>query len=71
MIANPSSCRVKGMLEFTIEIDADGTGLWVPYETFAIEAGKSVEHPIPRRFLSLLGTDHKFDGNNRYGCVPL
>ncbi len=36
--------------EFTIEIDVDGTGLWVPYETFAIEAGKSVEHKFPEGF---------------------
>ena len=47
MIKNPSSCPSEGM-EFTIEIDADGTGLWVPCETFAIGAGKSVEHQFPK-----------------------
>jgi len=36
--------------EFTIEIDIDGTGLWVPYETFAIQAGKSLEHQFPAGF---------------------
>ena len=36
--------------EFTIEIDVDGTGLWVPCETFAIGAGKSVEHQFPEGF---------------------
>ncbi len=34
----------------TLEVDVDGTGLWVPYKTFKLEAGKSVAHTFSEGF---------------------
>jgi hypothetical protein len=33
-----------------LEVDVDGTGLWVPYKSFAVLAGKRVEHSFPDGF---------------------
>ncbi|MGJ8652923.1 MAG: hypothetical protein ACSHX8_06580 [Opitutaceae bacterium] len=34
----------------TLEVDIDGTGLWVPYETFELKAGVTVSHDFPEGF---------------------
>jgi hypothetical protein len=34
----------------TLEVDVDGTGLWVPSKTFNIQAGKLTEHEFPDGF---------------------
>lgn len=34
----------------TIEVDVDGTGLWLPYETFNLKAGEKVSHNFPEGF---------------------
>ena len=34
----------------TLEVDIDGTGLWVPYHTFNVTAGESVTHEFPEGF---------------------
>ncbi len=34
----------------TLEIDIDGTGLWVPYQPFALKAGVPVTHVFPEGF---------------------
>ena len=34
----------------TLEVDIDGTGLWVPYKTFELDAGKTVAHEFPEGF---------------------
>ena len=34
----------------TLEVDVDGTGLWVPYRTFGMESGKTVTHTFPEGF---------------------
>ena len=36
--------------EITLEIDVDGTGLWVPYKTFSIRADEPTEHEFPKGF---------------------
>ena len=33
-----------------LEVDIDGTGLWVPYQTFAVKAGKTTKHEFPEGF---------------------
>ncbi len=33
-----------------LEVDVDGTGLWIPYESFELKAGESVEHSFPEGF---------------------
>lgn len=33
-----------------IEVDLDGTGLWVPYESFNLQAGATIEHEFPEEF---------------------
>lgn len=40
----------KNDTKISLEIDIDGTGLWVPYETFAIRSDKPVEHVFPDGF---------------------
>jgi hypothetical protein len=30
-----------------IEVDLTGSGLWVPYETFAVAPGQPVQHRFP------------------------
>ena len=39
-----------GETSITIEVDVDGTGLWVPYKTFEVTAGKTVIHTFPAGF---------------------
>ncbi|VGO19407.1 hypothetical protein [Pontiella sulfatireligans] len=34
----------------TLEVDIDGTGLWVPYKTFEVKAGEMVLHEFPEAF---------------------
>ena len=34
----------------TLEVDIDGTGLWIPYKTFALKAGETVRHAFPDGF---------------------
>ena len=36
--------------EVTLEIDVDGTGVWVPYRMFDIESGETVEHEFDSGF---------------------
>ncbi len=33
-----------------IEVDVDGTGLWMPYQSFTVKAGKNVDHQFPEGF---------------------
>lgn len=33
-----------------LEVDVDGTGLWIPYKTFAVEPGVSISHQFPIGF---------------------
>ena len=33
-----------------LEVDIDGTRLWVPYESFAVQAGQTVRHSFPEGF---------------------
>jgi hypothetical protein len=33
-----------------LEVDVDGTGLWIPYEAFELTAGQSIEHAFPEGF---------------------
>ena len=33
-----------------LEVDVDGTGLWIPYRSFTLKAGKSIEHTFPAGF---------------------
>ena len=40
----------KNDTKISLEIDIDGTGLWVPYETFALHSDKPVEHVFPDGF---------------------
>ncbi len=34
----------------TLQIDIDGTGIWIPYKTFAIQGGSSLTHSFPEGF---------------------
>lgn len=34
----------------TLEVDIDGTGLWLPYETFKLKAGETVSLDFPEGF---------------------
>ena len=34
----------------TLEVDIDGTGIWIPYRTFSLTAGKQVAHEFPAGF---------------------
>jgi hypothetical protein len=34
----------------TLEVDIDGTGLWIPYKAFALKAGETVRHAFPEGF---------------------
>ena len=40
----------KNDTKIILEIDIDGTGLWVPYETFALHSDKPLEHVFPDGF---------------------
>ena len=35
---------------FRIEVDIDGTGLWIPYQSFSVQAGQTLEHTFPKGF---------------------
>lgn len=37
-------------VEFTVQVDISGEGLWVPYRTFRVAAGQTVEHEFPAGF---------------------
>ena len=39
-------------LTLGLEVDVDGTGLWVPYGVFAVAAGETVQHCFPPGFSS-------------------
>jgi len=34
----------------TLEVDVDGTGLWVPYDTFDVKAAETISHRFPDGF---------------------
>lgn len=34
----------------TLEVDVDGTGLWISYQTFKLQAGKKINHTFPEGF---------------------
>ena len=34
----------------TLEVDITGSGLWMPYQTFAVAEGKTVEHTFDPAF---------------------
>ena len=36
--------------EITLEVDVDGTGLWVPCKAFELKAGSTVRHVFPDGF---------------------
>jgi hypothetical protein len=40
----------QGQVELTLEVDIDGTGLWVPYATFGAKAGETIRHTFPHGF---------------------
>ncbi len=42
----------SGDVKITLEIDLDGTDLWVPYETFAIKTNETAKHEFPAGFSS-------------------
>jgi hypothetical protein len=33
-----------------LEVDIDGTGLWIPYQSFKLAAGQTVKHNFPAGF---------------------
>lgn len=35
------------LVNFRVELDITGEGLWVPYRSFAVKSGESVEHELP------------------------
>ena len=44
------SHRAPGMVSIRVEVDIAGEGLWMPYRTFTVPAGRAVEHPFPDAF---------------------
>lgn len=36
--------------KITLEVDMDGTNLWVPYKTFDLKAGETRSHTFPEGF---------------------
>jgi hypothetical protein len=36
--------------EITLQVDIDGTGLWVPYKSFKLNSAKKVKHTFPEGF---------------------
>lgn len=40
----------SGAASITLEVDIDGTGLWLSYKTFELKSGKSVSHTFPEGF---------------------
>lgn len=36
--------------KITLQVDLDGTGLWVPYQSFDLKAGEEVSHTFPEGF---------------------
>jgi len=43
-IQSAADCRIR------LEVDVDGTGLWIPYQTFDLKAGDSLQHEFPEGF---------------------
>ncbi len=41
---------VSNPARITLEVDIDGTDLWVPYKTFDLETGETLSHRIPAGF---------------------
>ncbi len=37
-------------VNFRVEVDLSGSGLWVPYATFAVPAGKPLDHEFPAAY---------------------
>ena len=37
-------------VQLNLEVDVDGTGVWIPYKSFAIKAGERVNHTFPEGF---------------------
>jgi hypothetical protein len=33
-----------------LEVDVDGTGMWIPYAAFELQAGEGAEHRFPDGF---------------------
>ena len=40
----------QATVNITLEVDLDGTGLWVPYKTFTVKAREIVSHEFPEAF---------------------
>jgi hypothetical protein len=40
----------SGTVNITLEVDLDGTGLWIPYSTFVVKGGEVVSHEFPAAF---------------------
>jgi len=40
----------RGTVKITLEVDVDGTGLWVPYETFVVKPEETARHAFPDGF---------------------
>jgi len=39
-----------GTVKITVEVDVDGTGLWLPHQMFAVPAGETVRHTFAEGF---------------------
>jgi hypothetical protein len=39
-----------GTVKMRVEVDLTGTGVWVPYRTFDVAAGRALEHEFPAGF---------------------
>ena len=37
-------------ITFTIEADPIGTGVWMPYKTFTVAPGKTIDYQFPKNF---------------------
>ncbi len=44
------SITTDATAKVTLEVDVDGTGLWLPYQSFSVEAGKELNHEFPEGF---------------------
>ena len=44
MISSSAAATIR------LEVDVDGTGLWIPYRSFTLKAGESIEHTFPAGF---------------------
>ena len=43
-LQSQSECKI------TLEVDIDGTGLWIPYRDFDLTAASPIEHRFPEGF---------------------